>query len=153
METEMSSYRRLLKKRLNRDNPHLLCFDCGKHTGKSCKHPLETDNLSFEVMNACSSESINPRWPALGRGSSFDFEQAPLQHPLKRRIERALFHLEQVVGNLLDVLNQRIAMHGLQLQGLEDHDLQCSGEEVAMFVFFRHHRNSMTRIAILEIGI
>src|SRR6202046_1472114 len=154
METEMSSYRRFLKKkRLNRDNPYLLCFRCGKHTGKSCKHPLETDNFSFEMMNACSSEPINPRWPALGRGSSFDFEQAPLQHSLKRRIERALFHLQQVVGNLLDVLPQRIAMHGLQLQRLENHDLQCSGEKVAMSRVFCHRGNYMIKIAIPEIGI
>src|SRR5260370_11027427 len=137
METEMSSYRRFLKKkRLNRDNPHLLCFGCGKHTGKSCKHPLETDNFSFEMTNACSSEPINPRWSALGRDPSLSFQQAFLEHSLQRRIEQALLHLDQVVGNLLDVLHHRIAMHGLEPQSLENHDLQCTGEKIAMFGVF-----------------
>src|SRR5271154_6608584 len=138
METEMSSYRRFLKKRLNRDNPHLLCFCCGKHSAKACKHPLETDNFAFEMTNACSSEPINSRWSALGRGSSFGLQQAHLQHSLQRRIERALFHLEQVFGNLLDVLHQRIAMHGLQPQRLENHDLQRARKKIAMFRVFRH---------------
>src|SRR5271154_5748157 len=148
METEMSSYRRFLKKRLNRDNPHLLCFCCGKHSAKACKHPLETDNFSFEMTNACSSEPINPRWSTLGRGPSLSFQPAFLQHSLQRRIERAFFDREQVVGDLLDVLHQRIAMHGLQPQRLENHDLKCAGEKVAMFGVFRHCGNHRTRIPI-----
>ena len=99
------------------------------------------------------SEPINPRWPALGRGPSFGLEQAFLQHSLQRRIERAFFHREQVVGNLLDVLHQRIAMHGLQPQRLENHDLQCAGEKVAMFGVFRHSRNYIIKIPIFKIGI
>src|ERR1700733_9176853 len=114
MEIAMSSYRRFLKKqRLNRANPHLLCFCRGKHTCKTRKHPLETDNFSFEMTNARIREPINSRWSTLGRGPSLSFQQAFLQHSLQRRIERTLFHLEQVVGDLLDVLHQRIAMHGL----------------------------------------
>src|SRR5580692_2752695 len=141
METEMSSYRRFLKKkRLNRDNPHLLRFCRGKHTGKACKHPLETDNFAFEMTNACSREPVNPRRSTLGRDPSLSFQQAFLQHSLQRRIERALFHLEQVVGDQLDMLHQRIAMHGLQPQRLENHDLQCAGEKVAMFGVLCHSK-------------
>src|ERR1700730_11576916 len=137
METEMSSYRRFLKKkRLNRDTQHLLCFGCGKHTGKACKHHLETHDFAFEMTNACSSEPINPRWSTFGRDTSLSFQQTFLQHSLQRRIERALFYLEQIVGNLLDVLHQRIAMHGLQAQRLENHNLQCAGERSRCSGFF-----------------
>src|ERR1700722_15144631 len=142
METEMSSYRRFLKKkRLNRVNPHLLCFGCGKHTGKTREHPLETDNFSFEMTYARIREPINPRRSTLGRDSSLSFQQAFLQHSLQRRIERTLFHLKQVVGDLFDVFHQSIAMHRHQPQRLEHHDLQCAGEKVAMFGVFRHGRN------------
>jgi len=154
METEMSSYRRFLKKkRLSRDNLHLLCFGCGKHTGKTCKHPLEADNFAFEMTKACSSEPINSRWSTLGRDPRLSIQPAFLQHSLQRRVERTLFYLEQVIGDLLDVLHQRIAMHGLQSQRLENHDLQCAGEKVAMFRVLRHSLNYMTTIPILKIAI
>ena len=105
------------------------------------------------MTNACSREPINPRWSTLGRGPSLSFQPALLQHSLQRRLERALFHLEEIVGDLFDVLHQRIAMHGLQPQRLENHDLQCAREKVAMFRVFRHSGNYRTRIPILEIGI
>src|SRR5450631_2459116 len=150
METEMSSYRRFLeKKRLNRDNPNLLCFGCGKHSGKACKHPLETFHFAFEMTNACRCEPKNPRRSTFGGNPGLSLQQAFLQHSLQRRVERALFHLQQVVGNLLDVLHQRIAMHGLQPQRLQNHHLQCAGEKVAMFRVLRHFRNYRTRIPIL----
>ena len=57
-----------------------------------------------------------------------DFEPALSQHPLQRRIKRAFFNLQQVVGNLFNVLHQRIAVHRLQAQRLQDHDLQRAWE-------------------------
>src|ERR1700722_7249925 len=113
METDMSSYRRFLKKiRLKSDNLHLLLgFCCGKYTGKTCKHPLETYNFAFEMASACSSEPINPRRSTLGRDSGLSFQPTLLQHSLQRRIERTLFYLKHIVGDLLDVLYQGVPMH------------------------------------------
>ena len=103
------------------------------------------------MTNTRGCEAVNPRRPTFGRGSGLSFQPALLQHSLQRRIERALFHLEQVVGNLLDVLHQRIAMHGLQPQRLENHDLQCAGEKVAMFRGFSPFLgNDITKIPILK---
>jgi hypothetical protein len=65
----------------------------------------------------------------------FGFQQA-----LQGRVQRALFHLEQVVGALLDVLNQRISMRRLAAERFEDHHLQGAGKEIAGCVFHVFHK-------------
>jgi hypothetical protein len=54
-----------------------------------------------------------------------------LQEALKRRIERAFFHLEEVVGSLLDVLHEGVAVSGLAAKRLEDHHLECARKQIA----------------------
>jgi len=50
---------------------------------------------------------------------------------LQRRIERTLFYLEQIVGTLLDVLNQRISVSWPTAKRLEDHHFESAGEKIA----------------------
>jgi hypothetical protein len=69
---------------------------------------------------------------AVGGGDTpLGLYQLCLEQALQRRIERAFFHLEQVVRSLLDVLNQRVAMCGLAAKRLKDHHFECAGEEIS----------------------
>jgi hypothetical protein len=64
---------------------------------------------------------------AIGGGDfPLRLHQVCLEQPLQRRIERALLHLQEVIGSLLDVLDQRLAMGGLAAKRLEDHHLECA---------------------------
>ena len=70
--------------------------------------------------------------PAIGRGNTpLRLDQLGLQQPLKRWIKRALFHLQQVPGSLLDVLNQGVSVGGFAAQRIEDHHLECPGKKIA----------------------
>jgi hypothetical protein len=88
--------------------------------------------MPANIFSTLISKPVNASRATLGGGSGFRFEPAFPQHPLKRGIERAFFHLKQVVGNLLDVLHERVAMHRFQPQGLENHDFQRAREKIAM---------------------
>jgi hypothetical protein len=66
-----------------------------------------------------------------GRDTPLGLYQLCLEQALQRRIERAFFHLEQVVRSLLDVLNQRVAMGGLAAKRLKDHHFERAGEEIS----------------------
>jgi hypothetical protein len=44
--------------------------------------------------------------------------------------------LEEIVGVSLDVLNKRVTVKGLPLQGSENHHLQSAGEEVSLLGVF-----------------
>ena len=63
-----------------------------------------------------------------GRDTPLGLHQLCLEQPLQRRIKRALFHLQQVVGSLLDVLHQRISVRRLAAKRLEDHHFECAGK-------------------------
>ena len=65
----------------------------------------------------------------IGRGDSpLGLHQLGLEQPLESRIERTLFDLQKVVGSLLDVLNQRIAVGRLAAKLLENHHFESAGE-------------------------
>ena len=76
---------------------------------------------------------------AIGGGEApLGFDQLCFEQALERRIEGALFDLEQVFGALLDVLDEGVTVGGLAAEGLEDHHFECAGEEVAGGVGHRH---------------
>ena len=95
-------------------------------------------NIVSKLETSCSrcrrpggSQAVDPRGPALRGDAFFRFQPAFPQHALQRGIERAFLDLQQVVGDLLDVLDQRIAVHRLQPERVEDHHFERAGEEVA----------------------
>ncbi len=62
-----------------------------------------------------------------------DSSHPSLEHPLKGGVERTFFDLQELVGNLLDVLDEAVAVHGAEPERLQDHHLESAGKEVAMF--------------------
>jgi hypothetical protein len=44
--------------------------------------------------------------------------------------------LKEIVGGSLDVLNERVAMQGLALEGSENHHFKRTGKEVTLFRLF-----------------
>jgi hypothetical protein len=71
-------------------------------------------------------------YSAIGGGDApLGPDQLPFEKALERRIERALFDLEQVFGSLLDVLDEGIAVRRLTAKGLEDHHFECAGKQIA----------------------
>jgi hypothetical protein len=51
------------------------------------------------------------------------------QQPLQGRIERSFFNLEHIARDLPQPLRDPIAMHGFQRQCLQQHHVECSGEQ------------------------
>jgi hypothetical protein len=47
--------------------------------------------------------------------------------------------MEQVIGSLLDVLNERISVRGLAAERLEDHHLERAGKKVSRWRLFHRH--------------
>ena len=99
----------------------------------ACKHPFKTRQFLFEVAEAGLGQAVNACGASLGGGSCLRLEPSFLEHALKGGVEGAFLDLQQLVGNLLDVLDESIAVHGAEPEGLEDHHLQGAGKEVAMF--------------------
>jgi len=67
----------------------------------------------FQVLDAGRRNPIGAYLAITGRNLPFCFDQVVAQHSLQGRVERALLHLQQVIGALFDVLDQRVAVHGL----------------------------------------
>ena len=88
-----------------------------------------------KMAQASGGDLVGPHAAIGGRDAPLGLHQLCLEQPLQRRIERALFHLQQVVGSLLDVLHQRIAMRRLAAKRLEDHHLECAGKQIARIGF------------------
>ncbi len=107
------------------------------------------EDFSFEVAQAGFCDAVNARRTAFRGGPFFRFKQSLTEHALKSGVEGAFFDLEEVIGDLLDVFDQGVAMHRFKPERLEDHDFECAGEEVAVIGVFRHGRNSSARIPIL----
>jgi hypothetical protein len=80
-----------------------------------------------------ASPPIIRRQAPLARNPSIQFE------PLQRRIERALLHPQQIVGQLLDQLRDRVSVQMAAHQYLEYQHVERTRQQVALF--FRHsHR-------------
>ena len=91
-------------------------------------HPFKAHHFRLQMPDSRIRNPVNPRRPALRRSSQLRLHPPLTQHPLQRRVKRTLFHLEQIVRDLLNVLDQRIPMHRPQQQRLQNHDLQRPGK-------------------------
>jgi hypothetical protein len=102
------------------------------------KHLFEAGDFVFEVLGSGLGEAINAGGAALGGDASLSLQPAFAEHALEGGIERTFFNLEQIFRDLLDVLDEGVAVHGPEAEGLEDHDFECAGEEVAVFGISGH---------------
>ena len=103
----------------------------GQHQRDAFEHPVKARHFAFQMFLSRRRDAVGPHPAIGGRNLPFRLDQTFFQHPLECGIERTLLNLEQVVRPLLDVLDQGVAMHWLPSQGLEDHDFERAGEEVA----------------------
>jgi hypothetical protein len=122
----------------------LLCLG-GEDAGDAGEHALDAGDLGFEVAEAGGGKTVDAGGTAFGGDAGLRPEPAFAEHALERGVERAFLDLEKVAGNLLDVADQRIAVHGLAAEGLEDHEFERAGEEVAVLGVFRHGRNGSAK--------
>jgi hypothetical protein len=84
-----------------------------KDESYSLEHSFEAGDLALQMFLACGSNPVGA-YSAIGkRDLPLRLNLALFQEALQRGIERAFFDLKKLVGSLLDVLYERIAMHGL----------------------------------------
>jgi hypothetical protein len=89
---------------------------------------------------ACGRQFVNTDAAIGGGHTPFGADQFIFEQALESGVEGAFFDLKQIVRGALDVLNQGIAVERLALERAENHDLEGAGEEIALFVGFRHER-------------
>jgi len=82
------------------------------HAPDGSHYAFEFAQLAAELFSAFGGQCVIAGAPVifrlapLGNGPTFD------QHALQRGIERSLFHLQNFVGGLLDVIGDSVAVHG-----------------------------------------
>jgi len=84
----------------------------GEDARDAGEHFFEAGNFLLEMTESRGSHAVDASGTALGRGASFGVQPAFAQHALQRRIERAFFNFEKIVGDLLDMFDEGVAMHG-----------------------------------------
>jgi hypothetical protein len=104
----------------------------GEHARDAVEHLAEAGEFPFEMLDTGVGDTVDARRAAFRGNTFFGLEKPLTEHALEGRIEGTFFDLEQVIGDLLDVLHEGIAMHGLMAKRLKDHDFECSGEKVAV---------------------
>src|ERR1700677_2029113 len=106
-----------------------------KDESYSFEHSFEAGDLALQMFLACGCDPVGA-YSAIGKGNlPLRLNLALFQEALQRRIERAFFDLKKLVGPLLDVLHKRVAMHGMTLERLKHHHLQCSSKQISLFGF------------------
>jgi hypothetical protein len=106
-----------------------------KDESYSFEHSFEAGDLALKMFLACGCDPVGA-YSAIGKGNlPLSLHLALFQKALQRRIERAFFDLKKFVGSLLDVLHKRVAMHGMTLERLKHHHLECSSKQVSLFGF------------------
>jgi hypothetical protein len=105
------------------------------------EHLLKAGDFTLKMPDACWGDPVGADLAIAGRGFPVGFDEILPQHALEGGVERAFLNLQQIIGTLLDVLDKRVTVHRLPLQGLEDHHLQRPSKKIALLGFLgRHHR-------------
>src|SRR5580698_10093786 len=95
------------------------------------EHAFEAGDFALQVAQAGGGDLIGADAAVGGGEAPLGLDQLGLEQPLESWVERALLDLEQVVGALLDVLDERIAVGRLAAKRFEDHHFERAGEEIA----------------------
>jgi len=116
----------------------LLGFCEGKYARDAGEHLFEACNFALEMARASLGEAVDSGRTAFRGCAGFGLEQAFAQHSLESGVEGTLFDLKQIVGDLLDVFHERVAVHRFEPERLQDHHFERSGEEIAAFGILGH---------------
>ena len=96
------------------------------------EHLLKAGDFTLKMPDACWGDPVGADLAVAGGSLPLCLDKIFFQHALQCGVERAFLHLEEIVGALLDVLNERVAVHRLALQRLEDHHFERAAEEIAL---------------------
>jgi hypothetical protein len=129
----------------------LLGLGDGEDAGDAGEHLFEAGDFLLEVAQSGIGEAVDAGGAAFGGHSGFRFEPSFPEHALEGRVEGAFFDLEELIGDLFDVLDESIAVHRAEAEGLEDHHFQGAGEEVAVFGIPGHTSQYRLQIPICKI--
>jgi hypothetical protein len=100
------------------------------------EHFFEAGNFALEMLGASGGKFVDADAAVRGGDAPFGFDQFFFEEALESGIERALFDLEKVVGDALDVLDEGVAVQRLSLQSAENHHFERTRKEVALLRFF-----------------
>src|SRR5580698_468197 len=97
IETARSSYRRPREKSWGSQfMRELLGPRDSQNAGNAGEHLFDAYNFLLEMAQTSIREVIDAGGATFGGNAALGFKPAFLQHPLQGRVERSLFHLEQV---------------------------------------------------------
>ena len=100
-----------------------------KHQRNALQHAVIARKFLLEMAQAGAGDLIHAHAAVRGGGDGpLGFYPFFFQQALERGIQRSFFNLEELVGALLDVLYQSIAMGRLTAQRLEDHHFERAGK-------------------------
>lgn len=111
---------------------------CGENAVDSGEHALQAFGFALEMLEPGVGQAIDAGRTAFRGHSRFRFEPALAQHALQSGVERAFFHLQHFVGDLFDVLDERVSVHGLEAERFQNHDFEGAGKEITMFGVSSH---------------
>ncbi len=103
-----------------------------------------TGRLLSQMFTAVRSQLVETSPPVVGRQAPLTLDPAIQLEPLESRIKRAFFDAQQIVGQLLNQLRDRIAMQMAAHQYFENEHVQRARQKVG-FRFFGSHRQSIIR--------
>ena len=85
--------------------------------------------LALQLFSPCAAQSVKPSLTIVFRCSPFGTDPASPFHAVERGIERALFHFQHILGDLLNLANDRITVHGTDYQSFQNQHVQRSLEQ------------------------
>src|SRR5579862_1333145 len=99
-------------------------------------HTRVARHLALEVARARRRQLIDADLSVSRRHAPLRLDESFLEEPLERGIERSLFHLQKMLGRLLDALDERVPVHRLVAQEAKHHHFECAGEEITRGVIW-----------------
>src|SRR6202023_4438321 len=91
-----------------------------------------TGRLLGEMFAAVGSQLIETSAPVVGREAPLALDPAIQLKPLESRIKRAFFDAQQIVGQLLNQLRDRIPMQMAPHQYLENEHVQRARQKAGL---------------------
>src|SRR6185312_776811 len=132
---------------------HVRSFRLGEpHDAGHCSRNLSiTRRLLDQMLTALGSELIETSAPIIGREAPLALDPAIQLKPLESRVKRAFFDAQQIVGQLLNQLRNRISMQMAPHQYLENEHVQRARQKVGLR-FLGSHRQSDCRTTEFLVG-
>jgi hypothetical protein len=87
----------------------------------------------LELGSPLGGQAIKLSLAAGFRFSPFGSQKIPVLHPMQRRVQGALLYLQNVMGDLLDSLRDRVAMYRSEGNDLQNQHVKSSLWEIGFW--------------------